>query len=321
MWFSHSFRSRTSSRASRNCACPRPPRSRPRLEVLEARAVPAQVSLTVTSLADSGPGTLRTAILAADAGKPSDKFTIGFSVTGVIDLQSPLPDLNNTISVQGPGAGSLTVERAAGASFPSAIVSVDSGQTACLSGLTIANGNAGGIYNVGTLTVANCRVVNNAAPFTSSSGFSPGPGLGGGIDNFGGSLTVSGSAVSGNTASFGGGIFSFGSLTISNSTLSGNVATGFTDPVTHSHIFGHGGGIENDGVMTMASSTVSGNSTDGSARSQRSPLAAAPSAVTTRATQAAASTTSAPPRSKNAPSPATPPGLPAAACSTLPPPR
>jgi hypothetical protein len=45
--------------------------------------------LTVSSLADSGPGTLRAAILAADAGSHSDKFTIGFSVTGTIALQTP----------------------------------------------------------------------------------------------------------------------------------------------------------------------------------------------------------------------------------------
>src|SRR5262249_10568728 len=133
-------------------------RFRPRLEALEDRWLPSQVGLMVTSLADSGSGTLRAAILTADAGSHSDKFTIGFAVNGTIDLQSPLPDLNNSITVQGPGASSLTVERAAGASFASAIVTVDSGQTASLSGLTIANGNEGGIVNDGTLTVTACTV-------------------------------------------------------------------------------------------------------------------------------------------------------------------
>jgi hypothetical protein len=73
------------------------------VEALEDRRLLSQVNLTVSSLADSGPGTLRAAIVAADAGKPSDKFTIGFSMTGTVDLQSPLPDLNNNIAIQGPG--------------------------------------------------------------------------------------------------------------------------------------------------------------------------------------------------------------------------
>jgi hypothetical protein len=54
------------------------------LEGLEDRCVPAQVSLTVSSLADAGPGTLRAAILTADAGSHSDKFTIGFSARPLV---------------------------------------------------------------------------------------------------------------------------------------------------------------------------------------------------------------------------------------------
>jgi hypothetical protein len=57
-------------------------------EALDDRLVPVQVSLTVNSLADSGPGSLRAAILTADAGKASDKFAIGFTVSGTIDLQN-----------------------------------------------------------------------------------------------------------------------------------------------------------------------------------------------------------------------------------------
>ncbi len=159
----------------------------PRLEALDERVVPAQVSLTVSSLADAGAGSLRAAILAADAGSHSDKFTIGFAVSGTIDLQSPLPDLNNSIAVQGPGAGALTVERAAGATFASAIVTVDGGQAASLSGLMIANGDAGGIRNNGTLSVSNSALSGNSAVQA-----------GGGIYNAG-TLTVSTSVFSGNT--------------------------------------------------------------------------------------------------------------------------
>src|SRR5262249_29963412 len=128
-------------------------------------------------------------ILAADAGSHSDQFTIDFAVSGTIDLESPLPDLANTIAVNGPGADSLTVERDASVSFSSAIVTVDAGQSASLSGLTIANGevdispNASGILNNGTLTVSDCTISGNSLPVFS-------PGGGSGIANFG-TLTVS----------------------------------------------------------------------------------------------------------------------------------
>ncbi len=241
MWLSSWLRNRTPNRGSKIRASRRPaPRFRPRLEALDDRIVPSQVNLTVTSLADSGTGTLRAAILTADAGSHSDKFTIGFAVTGTIDLQSPLPDLNNSIAIQGPGASSLVVvERAAGYSFSSAIVTVDVGQTASLSGLTVANGNAGGIHNDGgTLTVANSAVLNNVADFA------------GGIRNYG-TLTVSGSIVSGNSAAFaGGGIYNNGPATVAGSLFTGNSA-GI-----------NGGGIDNfqNGVLTVRDSKFGGNS-------------------------------------------------------------
>jgi predicted outer membrane repeat protein len=253
------------------------------LEALEDRWLPSQIGLTVSSLADSGPGTLRAAILTADAGKASDQFTIGFGVNGTIDLQSPLPDLNASITIQGPGASSLTVERAAGASLSFAIVTVDAGQTASLSGLTIANGNVGGVVNSGTLSISSCVVSGN-------SSFS-----GGGIDNgFGATMTVSGCTISDNFAAFvvsaGGGIYNAGTLTVTGSTISGNSASGvfFTvgggienaagtltiNGCTISGNFSHSidssfpgnsGGIENDASATVTDSTISGNSADSGA--------------------------------------------------------
>jgi predicted outer membrane repeat protein len=220
---------------------------------MEGRVVPAQVNLTVSSLADSGAGSLRAAILAADAGSSSDKFTIGFAVSGTIDLQSPLPDLSNSITIQGPGAGSLTVERAAGATIASALVTVDVGQTASLSGLTIANSSAGGIINSGTLSVSNSALSGNSAVDA-----------GGGIFNAG-TLTVSGSTLSGNSTTpggDGGGIYNspLGTVTISQSTLSGNSANDKTLP-DGTVFIGEGGAIANfGGTMTVVGCTLSGNS-------------------------------------------------------------
>jgi hypothetical protein len=298
MWFFSWLRNRTPNCSARRRTPRRPAAAsfQPRLEALEDRWLPTQIGLTVSSLADSGFETLRAAILAADKGSSKDRFTIGFAVKGTIDLQSPLPDLNNSIAIQGPGATSLTIERAAGASFAAAIITVGFGQTASLRGLTIANGDAGGIENdVGTLTVANCKVVNNSAFFgaginnlvgtltvsgTTLSGNSAEDGAGG-IANDQGTVTVSGSTLSGNSAGVqGGAIVNTGALTLMNSNLVGNSAGdsgggisnfgGATLTVTGSTLTGNsaatGGGIWNFGTLTVASSTLSANSaTDGGA--------------------------------------------------------
>jgi hypothetical protein len=80
-----------------------------------------------TGTVEAGNGTLQAALalgwshLAVVYVDDDLTTAAGFSVTGTIDLQSPLPDLNNSIAIQGPGASRLTVERAAGFSFASAI--------------------------------------------------------------------------------------------------------------------------------------------------------------------------------------------------------
>ena len=102
MSFSLSFR-RWRLPASRNRSLATPARraarrrwARPVLDFdrLEGRVVLSRVTIDVTSLDDSGPGTLRPAIAQADAGSPTDDYRIDFTVTGTIDLQSALPDLS-----------------------------------------------------------------------------------------------------------------------------------------------------------------------------------------------------------------------------------
>jgi predicted outer membrane repeat protein len=214
------------------------------LEALEDRTVPSQVNLTVSSPANAGANTLRDAIQSANGHSPSDKVTIGFSITGTIDLQSPLPDLNNNIAIQGPGEANLTVERAAGYSFSSALVTVAQGQNASLSGLTIAHANAGALHVsfVSTVTVSDCTITGNS--ITAGEFIA-----GGGIYNAG-TLTVSGCTITDNSAFEGGGISSAadGGLTIINSTLSGNSATD------------SGGAVFGGGRLTISGSTLSGNS-------------------------------------------------------------
>ena len=72
--------------------------------------------------------------------------------------------------------------------------------------------------------------------------------FGGGIFNYLGFLIITGSTISGNAASFGGGIYTFGSLRVTNSTFSGNSAT-------------VGGGIQHQSTtMLVSSSTFVDNS-------------------------------------------------------------
>ena len=61
-------------------------------------------TITVTSTADSGAGTLRDALASA-----SDGDTIDFSVTGTITLTSGQLVVNNSLTISGPGAANLAV--------------------------------------------------------------------------------------------------------------------------------------------------------------------------------------------------------------------
>jgi hypothetical protein len=101
-------------------ASARPRHSRRRqsisLERLEDRTVLSSFNLPVTSLADTGPGTLRSAIIQADAGSAAQTYNIKFKVSGTITLESALPDLSKSMNLSGPGASRLTVRRDGNAS-------------------------------------------------------------------------------------------------------------------------------------------------------------------------------------------------------------
>src|SRR5262249_15597868 len=101
MWFSPWRRMRTSNPAPRSRTPLRPAPFRPRLE---ARDVPS--TLTVTTTLDSGPGSLRQAILDANAHAGADviDFAIG---SGVQTIQvgsttgTPLPTITDSVTIDG----------------------------------------------------------------------------------------------------------------------------------------------------------------------------------------------------------------------------
>ena len=193
-------------------------------------------TLSVTNCNDSGTGSLRQAVLDANSGDIID-FALS-PPCSTVTLTSVAIEIATSLTITGPGSSSLDVN----GNNASGVFQVDSGVTAAISGLAIEDGSAsagGGIDNAGTLTVTDSTVSGNTATI----------GDGGGIDNAG-TLTVTDSTLSGNTATIGdgGGIDNAGTLTVTDSTLSGNSAGSL------------GGGIDNAGTLTVTDSTLSGNS-------------------------------------------------------------
>ncbi len=187
--------------------------------------------------------TLRAAIETANFVPSDDIITFDPSLNNqTITLAAALDAINGNLTMTGPGAALLKVERNSGAA-QFRIFRVNSGKTVTISGLTISGGDSdqdgGGIFNAGTLTLDEVVVSGNS---TDNDG--------GGIRNdSGGTLTITGSTISGNTAAnLGGGVSNAGTLlTITESTLSDNEAI-------------NGGGISNTGgTLTVTNSTISGN--------------------------------------------------------------
>ena len=208
--------------------------------------LPASAStVTVTTCSESGAGSLRQAVIDAGAGA-----TIDFAPSpscSLITLTSGYIEISRNLTIDGPGAGALAVS----GNHESTVFLVDSGVSAAISGLTIEDSIAdaggsvgGGIHNLGTLNITNSTLSDNSANI----------GSGGGIWSDG-MLTVTDTTLTDNSSITGGGIFNdSGTLSVTGSTLSGN-----TTNVTAG---GHGGGIYNEGgTVTVTDSTLSGNST------------------------------------------------------------
>ena len=116
------------------------------------RAAAPVASFVVTNTNDSGPGSLRQAIVDSNETASADTITFSVSVPGTIMLSSALPTITGDLSIDGPGASSLTVS--GNNSFR--VFLIESGTDVAISNLTISNGKAtgnfgGGIFNAGTL--------------------------------------------------------------------------------------------------------------------------------------------------------------------------
>ncbi len=214
----------------------------------------------VSTTADSGPGSLRQAILDANQAPGADRITFLPGLQGTINLASPLPSITDDLDLQGPGAFQLAISGGTTVT----IITIEQTATVQISRLTFADGSRG-ISNFGTLTLANSILLGNTQDQRGAALYS---------DNL---ATVSNSIITGNTAPLGAIYSREGSLTVENSLVIGNTGEGIRsnrgivdDPtagelnVSNSLIANNTDqGIVSSGSTTIASSIISGNLNSG----------------------------------------------------------
>ncbi|MBK8639911.1 MAG: fibronectin type III domain-containing protein [Chromatiaceae bacterium] len=216
-------------------------------------------TLTVTSSADAGAGSLRQTILEA-AADDIIQFDEGMLITLtsgelLIDKKLTIDGVGHAVTVSGNNASRVFHVRAA---------------TVVLQNLTVTEGHAdvgGGLlleYSSGSpaATLTNVTFADNSA---SSNG--------GGLHNdYGSTATLTHVTFSGNSASYGGGLHNIGTAILANVTFSGNSASyggglhnhyGSTATLTHVTFSGnsasYGGGLYSTEQATLTNVTFSGN--------------------------------------------------------------
>jgi hypothetical protein len=203
---------------------------RPRLEALEDRALPSV--LTVMNNLDSGAGSLRSTIAAANSG---DEIVFDKSVHS-ITLTSGEIAFSKNLDIQGPGNANLTIS----GNNNSRVFDISGSSTSVqINDLTIANGVAKGVTVTGTLGAGT---------------------LGGGILDNQAQLLLSNVIVTNCQASGfiggGGGVASIlgANLSVSNCTFTADVVSGTS-------VDSPGGAILSDAgsILTVQHSSFSGN--------------------------------------------------------------
>ena len=228
-----------------------------------APATAQAATFTVTNTNDTGAGSLRSALGAAESASGADVIQIDAS--GIITLNSELPEIDHSVTIKGGGPGVLAIRRALAAPQFRILTISSSTTTAVIEGLEVAQGappasggvaqGGGVLVNGGSVTLRNVEVTDNSALGTTPApavcvtpgAGGGGAGQGGGIYVSSGSLTLDQSSVSDNTATGGvgcdgapgcvpfpgsggnakgGGIYlAAGNLTLRGTTVHGNTAT------------------------------------------------------------------------------------------------
>jgi hypothetical protein len=203
---------------------------------------PPPSPITVTNTNDSGPGSLRQALVDANDG-----YIIDFAVTGTIGLTSGELLVTKNITISGPGAENLAVNGNANGT----VFHVIPGETVTISGLTMINGSSGGIHNDhAALTLNNSMVTGNQGGGIYNDAADAGPAT----------LVINNSSVTDNS---GGGVDNNGeggstaTLEITDSILSSNSGSAI-----HSHGFREQTGGNGTATVQITNSTITGNQGD-----------------------------------------------------------
>ncbi len=208
-------------------------------------------TLTVTSGADSGAGSLRAVVASASAG---DIIEFAPSVT-TVELTTAEIVITQSISIVGPGADVLTVRRSSAGGTPDfRLFRITApSATVSMSGMTLTNGkqDAGGAIQIATassVTLTEMAFIGNDGAWAGALWLDVA------------TLLVNRSTFSENTSNLGvscgycnGGavITNTGTATFANSTLSNN------------HAGDNGGAIKNTTNLTLINTTIADNSANG----------------------------------------------------------
>lgn len=214
----------------------------------EPEATAQEGTLLVTGVADQGPGSLRQAILDANARPGPDVITFdgeAFAEPQSIDLGSPLPEITGVLTIDGYIQDRLW--RATGVTVSGVgrlqVLRVAPGGRLTLRSLTVADGCAvagSAITNLGELAV-------NGVTFRDNESAADG----GAVLNLGGAASLVNSTFARNRAGDRGGAFANlgGAATVTNCTFSDNAAP-------------DGGALYSDGELLLRN-TILANSEEG----------------------------------------------------------
>jgi hypothetical protein len=205
------------------------------VERLDDRIVPS--TFTVGNLADSGPGSLRQAVLDANANLGADAIEFAQGLQGTVVLTGGQMGITDDLQIDGPGADRLAVS----GNDASRVFRIGNGVAASIDGLTITHGRAvgqgGGILNAGTLTVSDAILSTNMVVGI------PGASLGTVVD------------------AFGGGIFNTGTLTVRSSDFVENQSVGADGTPSSIGTSALGGAIMSSGTASVPATTTVSHST------------------------------------------------------------